>query len=226
MPTAVQTQLEIIPTARLGITTSASSQNIEGNTQGAMLIAGSLPLNAEVVRLGNSYVGGTTTASAVAPVATLPTTAAHLILFNGESQTSGTGKSYVIHRCGFTTIASAAAACQMQLLAHVSNGAVAAAPSNTAGLGPKSLSGRVSQSNATVGSTATIVNSGIWHTVGPSAQSYAATATIGLGGDYDVNGLYVIPPGGIFSLATLCSAAGSATCAHYVTWSEVLIGLG
>ena len=222
----VQNQLEIIATSRLGITTSASSQNIEGNTQGAMLQALSLPLNAEVSRLGNSYVAGTVTASAVAPVAALPTTAAHFILFNGESQSSGTGKSYVIQRCSFTTVVSSAAAYQAQLLAHLSNGAVSAAPSNTAGLGPKSLSGRASQSNATVGSTATIVNSGAWHTVGPAAQGYAATATIALGGDYDVNGLYVVPPGGIFSLAVLCSAAGSATCTCYVTWHEVLIALG
>ena len=220
----VQNQLEIIPTTRLGIVSSSSSQNIEGNTQGAMLTALSLPINAEVARLGNTYVAGTTTP--VAPVATLPTTAAQFLLFNGESQTSGTGKSYVIHRCGFTTIVSAAAACQLQLLGHLSNGAVSAIPSVTAALGPKSLSGRASQSNASVGSAGTIVNSGAWHTIGPAAQGYAATATVALGGDYDVNGLYVVPPGGIFSLAVFCSAAGSATCTHYVTWSEVLLALG
>jgi hypothetical protein len=226
MPTQLQNQLEIIPTARLGITTSASSQNIEGNTQGAMLGAYSLPLNAEIARLGNTYVGGTTTASAVAPVASLPTTAAHFILFNGESQTSGTGKSYVIHRVGFTSVASSAAAIQAHLIAHNSTAAVAAAPSNTAGLGPKSCSGRANQSSAVVGSTATIVNSGVWHPVGPSVLGLAATASIALGSDYDVNGLYVVPPGGIFSLATFCSAAGIQTCTHYVVWSEVLIGLG
>lgn len=225
MPATIQNQLEVIPTSRLNITTATATTNIEGNTQGAVLITPSLPLNTEVVRLGNSYVAATATASAVAPVATLPTTAAHFLLFNGEPQ-DGSGKSYVIHRCGFTTIASAAAAIQMQLIGHLGTVAVAAIPSVTAGIGPKSLSGRVSQSRSTAGSTGTIVNNGLWHPIGPAVLSLAATATIGLGGDFDVNGLYVVPPGGIFSLAVLCSAAGSATCTHYVTWSEVNIALG
>ena len=225
MPATIQNQLEVIPTSRLNITTATATTNIEGNTQGAILIAPSLPLNTEIVRLGNSYVTGTATASAVAPVAALPTTAAHFVLWNGEPQ-DGTGKSYLIHRCGFTTIASAAAVIQMQLIGHLSTVPVAAIPSNTAAVGIKSLSGRGTQSRASAGSTVTIVNNGDWHPIGPAVLSLAATATIALGGDFDVNGVYIVPPGGIFSLAVLCSAAGGETCAHFITWSEVNIALG
>src|ERR1035437_5316685 len=116
---AITNTLEVIPTVRLNVTAAtgtAGGQNQQANPQGALLVASSLPLNTEVARLGNTYAAGGTTA--VAPVAALPTTAAHFLLFNGEPQ-DGTGKSYVIHRCGFTTIVSAGAACQMQLIGHL-----------------------------------------------------------------------------------------------------------
>ncbi len=173
--------------------------------------------------MGNSYTAGTNTP--VAPVAALPTTAAHFLLFNGEPQ-DGTGKSYVIHRCSFTSIVSSAAAIQAQLIGHLGTVPVAAIPSVTSGLGPKSLSGKGATTRAQIGSAGTIVNNGIWHPIGPAQLGLAATASIALGGDFDVNGLYVVPPGGIFSLAVFCSAAGTQTCNCYVTWSEVLIALG
>ena len=220
MPTTVQDQGEVLATTRNN-TGTASSTNQELNTQGAMLAAFSLPLNSEVVRLGNSYVGGSTTA--VAPVAAMPTTAAQLALWNGEA--TG-GKAYVIHRIGFTGAVSAGAAIIQQLLVHVRTVA-STVITGTAALGPKSLSGRVSTSAATVLSGVTLgANDGLWHPAGSSVNAGAATATVGLGTDFDCNGLYVIPPGGTFSLAVLCSAAASQTNQLFVTWSEVNIALG
>ncbi len=223
MATNVQLQGEVIPTTRLS-TGSQSSQNIELNSQGAQLTSLSLPLNSEIVRLGNSYVAGSTTD--VAPVAALPTTAAQFSIWNGEPQTA-LGKSYVIHTCGYICSTSAGAILQQFLIAHLTTVPVATAPTVTAGLGPKSLSGRSASTSAIIGSAVTIVNNGVWHPVPGASQNFGAqTPTIGMGCCVDVNGLYVIPPGGQFSLAVMCQAAASAKNQLFVTWSEVLVALG
>lgn len=161
------------------------------------------------------FVAGT--ATAVAPVAALPTTAAHFALWNGESVG---GKTYTITSVGFTTIASAAAAFVGQLLVNVS---AASRPiiSGTAASGPRSTDGITGGTNAVVASAVTIgATWGVWHPVGLSANSVAATATISLGSWAYVRGMYLLPPGGVIALAVLCSAAGSATCDHFITWEE------
>lgn len=161
------------------------------------------------------YGGGTITP--VAPVAAIPTTAAHLALFNGEQ---AGGKSYLITSVGFTSIVSAGAAFVGQLLATNAPVGGQAPITGTAASGPLPLDGQPGGSLATVKSAVTIVNNGFWHAVGMSVNGGAATATISMGSYQLVRGLYVVPPGGIFSLAVLCSAAGSATCDCFVTWEE------
>lgn len=220
MATNVQAQGEVIPTSRVN-TGAQSTYNQELNSQGAALTAFSLPLNAEVSRMGNSYVCGSTTAPV--PVAAIPTTVCQLALWNGEN--TG-GKSYVIQRVGFSCSVSAGAAIIQQML--VTNQTITqAAPTGTTALGIKSLSGRISQSAATVLSAVTLSShNGLWHPLGPAINSNAATATIGLGGDFDCNGLYIVPPGGVFGMSVFCSAAASAQNQIFVMWHEVQIALG
>lgn len=164
------------------------------------------------------FVAGTSTA--IAPVAAIPTTAAQFCLWNGES---AGGKTYTITSVGFTPIASAAAAFVAQLLAHCAPAAQNII-SGTAANGPKSTDGIVGGSRAAVASAVTLtagqLAGGIWHPVGPSVNGGAATATIAMGSYQQVRGLYVLPPGGLLSLAVLCSAAGSATCQLYIQWEE------
>ena len=221
MATNVQAQGEVIPTSRVNTGTS-STYNQELNSQGAALTAFSLPLNSETSRMGNSYICGSTTAPV--PVAVIPATGVcQLALWNGEA--TG-GKSYVIQRVGFTCTVSAGAAIIQQMLVSQTNAAIAA-PTGTAALAIKSLSGRGSQSSASVLSAVTVSSyTGLWHPLGMAINSNAATATIGLGNDFDCNGLYVIPPGGLFGMSILCSAAASAQNQIFVTWHEVQIALG
>ena len=221
MSTNVQTQGEVLNLTRQNFA-DGEDKNIQMNSMGAVLAALPLPINSEIVRQGYSFVAGT--ATAVAPVATIPTTAAHFLLFNGAAQT-GNGKSLVIHTVSSYTVVSAGAAIVLNMLAHNSTLAVASIPAITAATGIKSLNGGANTSVASVGSAGTIVNNGIWHPIGNSIVC-AGTANIALGTYVDTNGLYVVPPGGIFSLAMLCSAAASATCSFFVTWSEVLIENG
>ena len=150
----------------------------------------------------------------IAPVAAVPTTAAHFVLWNGEP--SG-GRTYTITSVSFTPIVSAGAAFVAQLLAHVS---ASTTPAGTAGFGPEPLDSLASDSRAVALSAVTISNSSIWHPVGTSVNGGAATATIGMGNWQNVRGIYSLRPGGLFSLAVLCSAAGSATCRCFCTWEE------
>lgn len=161
-----------------------------------------------------SFIAATTTA--VAPVAAIPTTAAHFALWNGES---AGGKSYTITSVAMTDIASAAAALVLQMLANNLTGPIPVL-SGTVAQGPRGLDGILGGSKAQVASAVTIPNSGLWHPVGQSVNAGAATATIGMGTYQKVRGIYTVPPGGLFAMAVLCSAVGSATCSLYVTWEE------
>lgn len=164
----------------------------------------------------STFVAGSTTD--VAPVAAIPTTAAHFAILNGEA--SG-GKTYIITSVSLLTTTSAAAAQTLTLLANNLPAPVSAAGgfAGTAALGPKSLGGSAS-TRAGVYSAVTIVNSGLWHPVTPSVNEGAQTANIGQSVWAYVRGIYYVPPGGIFCLAGFCSAAGSAKCQLYVTWEE------
>lgn len=161
------------------------------------------------------YVGGTITA--VAPVAAVPTTAAHLSLINGEPVG---GKTYTVSAVSFTPDVSAGAAFVAQLLANVTAQPGGNPPSGTTARGPVATDGLKSDSRAIVRSATTIVNNGMWHPAGMSVNGGAATATIAMGGWVYVRGIYVLPPGVMLSLAVLCSAAGSATCQLFVNWEE------
>lgn len=161
-----------------------------------------------------SYVAGTVTD--IAPVAAIPTTAAHFSLWNGEPDG---GKSYTITTAAIVTTTSAGAVIVLQLLAHLS---VAKLPiiTGTAASAIRSTDGMPTATRANVASAVTITAAnGVWHPVGQSIVC-AGTANIGLGTWTNVRGLYTVPPGGIFSLAGLCSAAGSAKCQLYVQWEE------
>ena len=158
------------------------------------------------------------TTTAVAPVAAAPTTAAHFAIWNPPLS----GKSLYIQTIEGFTLASAGAAQIIQTFAHLSasvtNQRIGSA--FTASGVPFSLGGVVQNSVASVGSAVTIVNDSVWHACSDSNTMGAGTTTIGSGTYSNVNGIYVVAPGMVFSLAVVCSAAGSATCKLGVTWYE------
>lgn len=160
------------------------------------------------------FVARTTTD--IAPVAAFPTTAAHFCLFNGEP--TG-GKSYDILAVSGVYASSAGVAECAQLLAHNAQAPVLALPSATAATGPLPLGGfRGGGTHAIVGSAVSIVNSSVWHPIGDGIST-AATTTIGLGLYWRGTGIYTVPPGGIFSLATL-AATNAGTLHLAMIWRE------
>ena len=161
---------------------------------------------------------GAISSTDIAPVAAIPTTAAHFCVWNGELPT---GKTYTITSIGVTCTTSAGAVIILQPLAQISPMSGIPLISGTAANGPKALDGYGNTSRGVVASAVTIVNSGFWHPIGNALISAAMTATISQGVWTDVSRIgYTLPPQGLFSLAVLCSAAGSAKCQLSVTWSE------
>lgn len=167
----------------------------------------------------NIFVARTNTA--IAAVAAFPTTAAHFCLFNGENPG---GKSYEILTASTVYATSAAAAECGMLICHNATAPVLTLPASTAALGPLPLGGFKAQGSfALVGSAVTVANSSIWHPIGTGYDT-AATTTIGLGTFWQTPTvgalIYVVPPGGIFSLATL-AATNAGTNHLSVCWREV-----
>lgn len=156
------------------------------------------------------------TLTAVAPVAAIPSTAAHFCLWNGEPPG---GKTYTITSVGFTLTTTAGATMILQLLAHCGIGPTPAITGTAASI-IAPTDGISGGSNASVFSAVTIVaTNGVWHPVGMAINSAALTATIGLGTWTNVRGLYYLPPGRLLSLATLGSTAAGASQIG-VTWEE------
>jgi len=186
------------------------------NNRGDMCVAQALPERAELVRMGNSYISIGTT---VAPVAALPTTAAHFSLWNGENDD---GLSYIIDYVGSINTTSAGAAINLGLSYCLNLGK----QTNPAGaIAIKSLSGRANyRGKGNTKASVSVTNDGFF----PMGNGLvcANTANIMMSVEYSMYGRIIVPPGCLFSLATLCNAAGSASAQPWIIWHEVRLILG
>lgn len=184
------------------------------NERGELLVALGLPTQAEVVRYGESYVS--LQATAVAPVVALPTTTAQLSLWNGEPDG---GKSYAIDSLICMCAVSASAATGIGFAGLINAGRVAL-PSGTL-LTPRGLSGRPYGGQGKVILAATVTDD-LWHPIGTSVVGPASQ--IALNVEQPVNGLYLLRPGHLFSLAVLANTASTITVKMGIRWHEVLLG--
>jgi len=188
------------------------------NTRGDVSVAQGLPAISELVRLGGSYV---CVGTGVAPVTALPTTTAHLSLWNGEA---AGGKAYMIDAIGTAINASAAAAINLGLSAQLNVTNPIANPIGA--LAIRSLSGKQNYGGkGNAKASVTVTNDSAWHFVGTSIVC-ANTANLTLNIEVPVYGRYIVPPQGMFSLASMCNAAGAATCFPVIFWHEVQVALG
>lgn len=186
------------------------------NSAGQMIIAQGLPPAAELSRMGNSYLGVGTT---VAPVTDLPSTTAHLSLFNGEQDG---GKSYIIDAIGTSIRTSAGAAITLAMSFLLNKGK----KTNPAGaIAPLSLVGRQSYAGkGNLKASVTVTDDG-WQFWGDSYYA-AATSNDNTVIERRVDGMIIVPPGYLFSVASICDSAGSSACFPFIKWHEVQIELG
>lgn len=186
--------------------------------RGDLMVSLALPERTDLVRHGESY--GIIQASAVAPVVALPTTTAQLSIWNGEPDG---GKSYVIDSLIGMVAVSAGAATGVGFAGMLNKGRVSK-PTNdlapaTAAFG---LAGHQYAGKAIVDLAATVVDDG-WHPIGNAVVGPASQ--IALPFEVPVYGLYIIPPGGMFSMAVLANTVTTITVKMGLRWHEVQLDL-
>jgi hypothetical protein len=196
-------------------------EQVQVNSRGDLVIAQGLPELTELVRMGQSYQVTSTTGQAA--LTALPTTTSGLSISNNEA---ATGMCYAIDSFGSVEeVIDATQTDVTALFAMLNKRTSAIASGGTTELtNIRSLSGRVNYGGtATVLRGATVVNDS-WAAHGtPGAQMAAAAA----GANWKVNealvrGLYLVPPGGTFSIqAVKAAAAAAAQQFFFIRWHEV-----
>ncbi len=187
---------------------------------GEQIIAQGLPELTELVRLGGSWhVLGAVTAALTA----VPTTTAGHSLWNGEAQG---GKSYAIDSFGCVEVVIDATQANSLALFAMNNKGLIAAPTDAA-LAVGSMSGKKYGGFALTVAGATVVND-VWTPHGPAAPAGGSA----LAGDvwrvteYQARGLYLVRPGGMFSVAAAKVAATASQIRYFIRWHEVQVSLG
>jgi hypothetical protein len=185
------------------------------NSRGDQLVSQGLPLQTEIVRLGDSWQ--VISSAGIAALTALPTTTAGLTLWNGEPDG---GKSYVIDSVGNSEIVVDVTQSNMTALFVMLGKPPVTAPTDAA-LVIRSLSGRTYGGRARTVVGGTVVNDG-WFPAGTSAP--AAPAVAGSAWkqmDWPLNGLYIVPPGGSFNIHAVKVAATAAQNLLNIRWHEV-----
>lgn len=179
------------------------------NPRGDLSIAQALPYKAEMARMRESYM--VRASSAVSPLAAaMPTTTANLSMSNNESDD---GKSYVIESIFFEQAAAAPAPTGISFAVMINPPRPAAV---AATLTAKGLAGNAYRGKGTFAVATTVVNDG-WFPAGSSVvTSYDGSQVL-----VNIDGLYIVPPGGKFSVVYLANTVTGITGFVGVKWHEV-----
>jgi hypothetical protein len=186
------------------------------NTRGDLVVAQSLPELTELVRLGNSFH---ILSAATAALTAVPTTTAGHSLWNGEP---ATGKCYAIDSFGTVEVVTDATQQNSVALFAMMNRGIITAPTD-AGLSKGSMSGRAYGGKCRTAAAVTVVND-VWTPHGPSAPGATAFAgAVWRVHEAQVRGLYLVPPGGLFSIAAAKTVATASQIQYFIRWHEVQI---
>ena len=185
------------------------------NSRGDLIMVQGLPAKAEIVRMGDSWQ--VINATGVTALTALPTTAAALVLWNGEP---ASGKSYVID--------SAAVDCRVVDVTQIGtlslfammNKTPVTAPTDAA-LTIRSLIGKTYGGKARTVVGATVVNDG-WFPCGSTVPVGPTLAgQVWKTHDADLRGFYIVPPGGAFNIHAVQVGGGASACFFTLRWHEV-----
>jgi hypothetical protein len=202
-------------------------EGIEGqplalNSRSDLSVAQGLPALTELVRMGQSFQ--VMTATPIAALTAVPTTAIGLGLWNGEP---GGGKSYAIDSFGcIEAVADATQQNQIGLWA-INNVAPVTAPT-AAALTIRSTMGRIYDGKARPLITGqTVANDG-WFPHGQGVASASAGAVAGgvwRVSEVPVRGLYLVQPSGLFAIHATKVAATASQLHFFLRWHEVQLAV-
>lgn len=188
-------------------------------TAGELLVAQAQP---ELAQLSRQRVVWTAVeAVASAPGVSLPTTLAALSLYNGEPDTGSLyfiESIFVMEGAGETFVAIWG----MGLCHQISVGKQTV-PTATVGITPKGSAGQVYKGNAILAQSLTVVDYG-WEPWGTALSAGLTDTGVGALLEVPVEGMYIVPPGHIYSVFCLASN-GTATMRCGIRWSEIPIGM-
>lgn len=219
-PTPAATFIQYVRGAFAANISELSPAAFFSNNRGDSLVAQALPELTEIVRMGGSYQ--VQTSAATAALTATPTTVAALSLYNGEA---ATGRTYVIDSVAAFEIVVDATQSNSTALFVLNNIVPVTAPADAA-LSIRSLAGRKYAGRARTVVGGTVTNEG-WFPAGSSAPSAPAA-----GGsawkilDVPIKGLYIVPPGGLFSVQATKAVATAAQMQVVIRWHEVQLTLG
>lgn len=182
--------------------------------RGDVLVAQSLPELTDLVRLGGSWQ---VISAATAALTAVPSTTSGITLWNGEADN---GKVYAVDSFGCVEIVTdATQQNSLALFAAVEAGKITA-PTD-ASLTKASLSGRPpGQTASRVAAAATVA--GVWTPHGPSAPGATAFAgAVWRVHEFQARGLYLVRPGGAFSIAAAKAVATASQIRYFIRWHEV-----
>lgn len=210
-------EVEILGQVR-GLTVPAYAEGTERRVgitpRGEQLVAAGLPPLAELVRQGGSWQ---ILSAATAALTAVPSTTAGHSLWNGEADT---GKVYFIDSFGCVEIVTDATQQNSIALFAAMEAGKFTAPTDAA-LTKASLSGcNPNQTSARTVAAATVA--GVWTPHAPTPPSNTAFAgAVWRTTEYSANGLYMVRPGGLFSIAVAKTVATASQIRYFIRWHEV-----
>ncbi len=191
------------------------SENVMCNPRGDVIVCQGLPEKAELVRMRNSYFGIATTA--VAPSQGLPTTAAHVTLFNNNPYG---GMAFIIDSV-FTIVVVASGAATAIAPVVCMNVGVKAAPTTNL-LTPRGLCGNAYRGSGIVATGQTITND-TWHTAGNAMPMDSISTQVGTACQCNLFGQYIVPPRHMFSVTAVANTNVAITTRSGIRWHEVML---
>jgi hypothetical protein len=185
---------------------------------GESIVAQGLPELTELVKLGNSFH---LLSAATAALTAVPSTTAGHSLWNGEE---GGGKSYAIDSFGCVEVVTdATQQNSLAMFAMMNRGSVAA-PTD-AGLSFGSMSGKPYNGHARSVAGATVTDH-VWSPHGPAAPGATAFAgAVWRVTEVPARGLYLVRPGGQFSVAAAKTVATASQIRYFIRWHEVQLAV-
>ncbi len=209
--------------------TGNEGERLHLSGQSETLVANAAAPYQEIVRQGAAFYTGT--ATAIASVTAIPTTAVGIAIFNGEDPG---GKSYIIDQVAALYTVNTAAIPQTGIIANLGQARPAALPADVGstvtvkkanGWGGATM--RPTNAIVIVGGTALDAITGVavnWFPLGSSVNA-AVTSLPGFQQVVNVDGRIVVPPGRYFAIHTIASVTScSAQC--FIWWHEKQLALG
>lgn len=202
--------------------TSTQDQRAEGTGRGAALTQHDLPIYTEMVRQNAVWRVAETTAVAALIGSTFPTTASQLVLYNSESE--GSGKTYIIIAVGASQIGAGAALASWHIVFGVSQIKQTTLPTGdlaAAVIRPMKGNGGAYSGRALVDLAPTLDINPIYQPLGDSVSNPVASLA-GPGKLIRVDGLIILPPSSLMALAVIAADVGVTTRLSII-WAEVFI---